>query len=113
MYREFAEISMGKRINLLYRLSMMNLRNEMKKLGVGVGDYAFIAFLFINEDVSQDELSRMMRVDKSYTARALARLEKLGLVERKPDPDEHRIKRVVLSEKARKMEQYFFAILKG
>ena len=76
MYAEFEKMVMGKRINILFRLSMMHIRNEMKKLGFGAGDYPFIALLFFNEGLSQDELSRQMRVDKSYTARALAKIEK-------------------------------------
>lgn len=102
MYEGFADASMGRRIDLLFRLSMMHIRNEMKQLGFGAGDYPFIAMLFLNEGLSQDELSRQMRVDKSYTARALAKLEKSGMMERRPDPYEHRIKRVFLGQEARK-----------
>ena len=111
MYKEFALASMGKRINMLFRLSMMNVRNEMKKLGFGAGDYAFIAMLLVREGLSQDELSRKMRMDKSYTARALAKLEKAGMVERRPDPEEHRIKRVFIGEKTREIESDFLNIL--
>jgi len=113
MFESFAKKALGKKINTLFRLSMMNFRNEMKKLGVGPGDYAFIALLFVRQGLSQDELSRQMRVDKSYTARALAKLEKLGMVERRPDPDEHRIKRVFLGQKARDIETDMFRIVKN
>jgi len=68
--------------------------------------------LFLNEGLSQDELSRQMRVDKSYTARALAKLEKQGMVDRIPDPKEHRIKRVFLGPAAHRIEHEFFDILK-
>lgn len=111
MYTEFAKASMGKRINILFRLSMMNFRNEMKKLGFGAGDYPFIALVFLNEGLSQDELSRQMRVDKSYTARALAKLEKSGMIERQTDEKEHRIKRVFIGPEARRIEREFFDIL--
>jgi len=111
MYEKLAQESMGKRVNILFRLCMMNIRNEMKKLGFGAGDYAFLVFLFLNEGVSQDELSRLMRVDKSYTARALAKFEKSGIVERRPDPNEHRIKRVFIGPKAREIETEFFEML--
>ena len=76
---------MGRRINLLFRLTMSYLRLEMKKLGIGAGDYTFLIILFFLPGLSQDELSRLLHVDKSYTARSVARLEKMGLVERKPD----------------------------
>ncbi|MCP3874798.1 MAG: MarR family transcriptional regulator [Desulfobacteraceae bacterium] len=111
MYEKLAQESMGKRINVLFRLCMMNFRNEMKKLGFGAGDYAFLALLFLNEGVSQDELSKLMRVDKSYTARALAKFEKSRIVERRSDPDEHRIKRVYIGPKAREIKTEFFNLL--
>ena len=113
MYEKFAEESVGKRVHILFRLSMMNFRNEMKKLGFGAGDYAFLAVLFLDDGLSQDELSRRMRVDKSYTARALAKLEKAGMVERRPDPEEHRIKRVFLGKKALDNRLNFFNIVQA
>jgi DNA-binding MarR family transcriptional regulator len=113
MSEKFIEESMGKRIHILFRLSMMNARNEMKKLGFGAGDYAFLAVLFLDDGLSQDELSRRMRVDKSYTARALAKLEKTGMVERRPDPEEHRIKRVFLGKKAHDNKLNFLKIVQG
>lgn len=113
MYETFAKESVGKKVNILFRLSMTYIRSEMKKLGFGAGDYPFLALLFFEEGVSQDELSKKMRVDKSYTARAIAKLEKMGMVERRPDPVEHRTKRVFLSQKSRQMEENFFAMLKN
>lgn len=113
MYQEFKHQSIGRRISLLFRLCMMQIRSEMKKLGFGAGDYAFLAMLFMEQGMSQDEFSRKMRVDKSYTARVLAKLERDGFVERRPDPDEHRIKRVFLGPNAYQYENEFFDILKG
>ncbi|MCK5099071.1 MAG: MarR family transcriptional regulator [Desulfobacteraceae bacterium] len=113
MYESFAEKAVGKRIHILFRLSMMNLRDKMKKIGFGAGDYAFLAILFMEEGLSQDELSRRMRVDKSSTARTIAKLEKIGMVERRPDPEEYRIKRVFLGEKALENKSDFFNIVKN
>ncbi len=113
MYESFKNVAVGRRINLLFRLSMMHIRNEMKKLGFGAGDYAFLILLFVKDGLSQDEITRQMRVDKSYTARALAKLEAAGMVERRPDPEEYRVKRVFLGQKARAIETDFFEILKG
>ncbi len=113
MHETFAKESIGKKVNILFRLCMIYLRNEMKKMGFGAGDYPFLALLFLEEGLSQDELSLRMRVDKSYTARALAKLEKMGMIERRPDPDEHRTKRVFLSRKSKDLENDFFSMLKN
>ncbi|MCG8684251.1 MAG: MarR family transcriptional regulator [Desulfobacterales bacterium] len=111
MYEQFASEAIGKRVNFLFRITMRHIRGEMKKIGIGASDYSFIFILFFKEGLSQDEMSKIMYVDKSYTARALARLEKLGMVERRPDPDEHRVKRVYLCEKARDLEDDIFRVL--
>ncbi len=112
MFKKFAADSMGRRINLLFRLTMMYARDEFKKMGVGAGDYAILFNLFMEDGLSQDELSKRLRVDKSYTARAVAQLEKTGMVKRKPDPHEHRIKRVFLGDNGRDMESEFFRVAK-
>ena len=112
MFKEFASKSIGRRVNFLFRLSMMHLRNEAKKIGLGSGDYTILFFLYTQDGLSQNDLSKRMRLDKSYIARAVASLEKMGMVTRKPDPDEHRIKRVYLDTKARKMEAAFFNLAK-
>lgn len=112
MNKSFATESMGLRINLLFRLCMRHLRIEMKKLGIGAGDYSFLAISYFFPGLSQDELSRHMHVDKSYTARSVAKLEKMGLLERRPDPDNHRVKRVFLTHRAMDMEDEFFGVLK-
>lgn len=111
MFASFAPESVGRRINILFRMSMRHLRQEMKDLDVGTSDYAFLAMLFVKDGQSQDELSRNMQVDKSYTARAVAKLEKSDMVRRLPDPHEHRIKRVFLTEKAWDKEKDFFRVL--
>jgi DNA-binding MarR family transcriptional regulator len=113
MFKKFAAQSVGRRINILFRLSMMHLRREMKKMGVGAGDYAILFILYIQDGLSQDELSKRMRVDKSHTARAVANLEKMDLVKRRQDPHEHRIKRVFLGKRAREMEFDFFDLAKN
>ena len=112
MFKEFASESIGRRINILFRLSMMHLRDEAKKIEVGSGDYTILFILYTQDGLSQSELSKRMRVDKSYIARAVASLEKMGLVTRRQDPHEHRTKRVYLGKKARKMEATFFNLAK-
>ena len=113
MFNEFKEKTIGRRISILFRLCMGHLRREMKALGFGAGDYAFLAAVFAHPGLSQDELSREVRVDKSYTARALARLEKLDLIQRLPDPEHHRVKRVYPTPRGREIEEEFFQILLG
>ncbi len=68
--------------------------------------------LFIQDGMSQDELSKFLCVDKSYTARAIVKFEKSRMVEHPPDPNEHRIRRVFLEKKAFKIIPLFIGALK-
>ncbi|THB72935.1 MAG: MarR family transcriptional regulator [Desulfobacteraceae bacterium] len=112
MFESFAFESIPRRLVLLFRMTMKHLRLEMKEIGAGTGDYSFIAILFLKDGLSQDELSTRMQVDKSYTARAVARLEQMDLVERRPDPQEHRVKRVFLGQRAKDMKAEIFTVFK-
>lgn len=113
MDTKFVEEVVARRINMLFRLTMTHLRTEMKKIGIGAGDYTFLIIPFFRPGLSQDEISRLVHMDKSYTARAVARLEKMGLLERRPDPDQYRIKRVFLTQRCLDMEDEIFGVLKG
>ncbi|MCG8563470.1 MAG: MarR family transcriptional regulator [Desulfobacterales bacterium] len=112
MFTTFKKGALGRRINILFRLCVGHLRREMKKLGVGMGDYAFLLSTFAQPGQSQDELSRDICVDKSYTARALSRLEKLDLIRREPDPDQYRVKRVYPTDLAMAIQGDIFDIVK-
>jgi DNA-binding MarR family transcriptional regulator len=47
------------------------------------------------------ELARRMRVSQQAASKAAAELERLGYVERAPDPDDARVRRLALSERGR------------
>ena len=113
MFLAFKRVALGRRINILFRLMMTMIRKNMKTLGFGAGDYAFLPMIFAHPGLSQDQLSREVRVDKSYTTRALNRLEKMELIRREPDPEQHRIKRVYPTERGMEIEAEFLAILKN
>lgn len=113
MFKQLAQKSINRKFHILSKLSMQYVRQEMKKLGYDSGGYEFIAILFTQDGLSQDALSNRLRVNKSYTTRALAKLEKEHLIERKQDPDNHKIKRVFLGKKALELESRFYRILKS
>jgi DNA-binding MarR family transcriptional regulator len=85
---------------MMSRLSALFVGREMSRLGFGPGQFFFLAELYREEGISQDELSRRVGVDKSNTSRALTKLEQYGLVRRRSDPHNHRVKNVFLEAKA-------------
>jgi DNA-binding MarR family transcriptional regulator len=71
----------------------------------GVETYQWHALLRLwqEDGLSQVELGSLMLRDKVAITRLVAEIEAKGLVERRPDPIDSRVKRVYLTAKARKM----------
>jgi MarR family transcriptional regulator for hemolysin len=56
-------------------------------------------------DSTQAELSRLIGIEQPTMAITLRRMERDGLIQRKPDPDHGRRSHVTLSAKGRKLSQ--------
>ncbi len=76
---------------------------EMERLGLPPVAFPLILRLLRHDDVSQEHLADHLRVDKGTAARAVARLEEAGLIQRSVDEEDRRIKRVRVTEKGREM----------
>ena len=97
-------------ICMISRLSSLFVGREMNRIGFGPGQFFLLSELYAEEGISQDELSRRVGFDKSNTSRALAKLERYGLVSRRPDPQNHRVKQVYLEPKAHQVRKDFIEI---
>jgi DNA-binding MarR family transcriptional regulator len=58
--------------------------------------------LFHKDGQSQRELSQKLRIKPATITVMLNRMEKSGLLERRPDPEDQRISRVYITDKGRK-----------
>ena len=94
-------------ICFISRLSTRFVGGEMSRMGFGPGQFFLLSELYSEEGISQDELSQRVGIDKSNTSRALAKLEKFGLVERKSDSENHKVKKVYLRPKAHRVRNDF------
>lgn len=101
----------GRSIALLYRMASVYLGQELPVLKIGAGQYIFLAELFDEEGLSQDELTQRVNVDKANTTRALKKLEDMGYVRRVSDENDTRIKRVFLEPLALEIEEEFWHII--
>lgn len=93
-----------KWVSMIYRCGQGRLAKQLGPLGIGKGQMCFLMRLSRADGLSQDELSSALFFDKSATARALAHLERNGLVERRPDHKDGRVNRVYITEKARRLK---------
>jgi DNA-binding MarR family transcriptional regulator len=95
---------MGRYINCIHMMSRSYLNRELEPLGIGSGQYYFLLVLYKIDGASQDEITEKVLVDKATTTRAIAKLENLGLVERRKDARDHRRYHVHITEKGWKLK---------
>ncbi len=59
------------------------IRNEQfKKYNIGRGQHAFLTRIYENPGINQEELSYLLKMDKTTVAKALKKLEESGFIER-------------------------------
>lgn len=102
---------LGFYVNMLFRLSRLNIEPMAQSLGLTGSQIPFMAVIYQNSGISQDELSAMIYIDKAATARQLAKLESSGFVYREVDPDNRRKNKVYPTSHALKLKDSFWNIL--
>jgi DNA-binding MarR family transcriptional regulator len=96
--------SFGYQVNHLARLLAQELRTRTIRHGVVPGQFAQLLALFERDQVTQSELREQVQVDQSTMAHTLKRMERDELVERIPDPNDGRRALVLLTPRARALE---------
>lgn len=104
------DFRIGRHISILYRHGQCFMNMKMTKYGLGSGQYTFLLYLYGNDGISQDELSKALDIDKATTARAIARLEQEKYVKRDSDPSDKRINRVFLTDKSLELKSEIMEI---
>ncbi|WP_248926963.1 MarR family winged helix-turn-helix transcriptional regulator [Paenibacillus hamazuiensis] len=87
-------------VSLIYRYGQMYIGERLKHYGIGKGQYIFLNALYREDGLSQEELSRYLKIDKGTTAKALKKLEQQGYVTRKVSDRDKRSYQLFLTEKA-------------
>ncbi|MBI9111099.1 MarR family winged helix-turn-helix transcriptional regulator [Maridesulfovibrio ferrireducens] len=89
----------------MVRLHKAILADKLSAIGITYGQIGFIMQALRNPGRNQDELSHVLSVDKAATARALAKLVKLGFLIREENPENRREKLVYPTEKAEEIKE--------
>jgi DNA-binding MarR family transcriptional regulator len=97
---------MGRWIACLYRTgqSFFDYHLSAHGLGSGHGYFACLTYLFRQEGITQDAISKYVNIDKTTIARAIMKLEALGYVTKYIDPVDRRAYQVYLTEKGRALQ---------
>lgn len=103
--------SPGHHINRIARLNTRWLEPKLEKLGLAVAQIPVFGAIKNLGPLSQKELARMLHVEQPTMAQLLARMEREGLIERKPDPGDGRSSLIALTPKALKKAEPARALL--
>lgn len=74
---------------------------RLKPLGFGVGHLPVLIALRDGKAGTQRDLARFAKVEQPPMAQMLARMERDGLIQRAPDPDDGRSSRITLTKAAK------------
>jgi len=91
-------------ISFTYRSVHKYFVRELSQYHIGWGHFAILMSLYDQEGRSQDSLAQSKGFNKTMIAKSILRLEEEGIVYRKIDPKDKRIKRLYLTEIGRKLK---------
>lgn len=93
--------SYGKYISAIYRHLQILIAAELAPFRIGSGQYIFLMAIANKERITQKALSEELLIDKTTTAKAIAKLEAEGYVRRESDPADNRYHLLYLTEAGR------------
>lgn len=100
-----SDINLGMLIAQVHRLSTKKFVQNSHNSGIDISmdQWLVLGPIWENEGISHKEISEYCLKDKTSVTKIIDTLEKKNLVVRVPDQLDHRIKRVVLSNKGKKL----------
>lgn len=81
--------------------SLSNL--EFKQIALTKGQYLYVVRIFENPGIIQERLAELLCVDTATCSRALRNLVQKGLLEKKPDATNRKIKHLVLTPAGKRL----------
>lgn len=99
------ETSFGWMINVVAHHASKKFDSALKKHGLTIALWPTMMCLWEEEGINQREIADKSKVENSTTTRTLDKLEKLGLVERRNDPNNRRSFRIYLTEDGRNLKE--------
>ncbi len=76
----------------------------MNEIGLHVGQEMLLSRIWEKEGLTQTELADYVMIQPATVTNMLQRLERAGIVERRPDAEDQRISRVYATKKGRGLE---------
>jgi DNA-binding MarR family transcriptional regulator len=98
---ERAPRSVGFLISQLGFISSRRFHEALEPLGIGPREFLLMRFVAASNGQSQQALADRLQVPPSRMVALVDHLEDAGLVERRPDPDDRRVRGLYLTRKGR------------
>jgi MarR family transcriptional regulator, organic hydroperoxide resistance regulator len=86
-------------LSVICRAQRGNMSEALSTIGLYAGQEMFLWHLWRQDGLTQSQMVERMCVQPPTVSKMLDRLEKTGLVERRPDSEDSRISRVYLTER--------------
>ena len=96
--------SLGYLFRDTYRRFSRELLERIEPHGVGLGQWYFLRVLWVEDGLSQRELSARTGMGDNTTVSAMRSLEKLGAIRRIRDPEDARRRLVYLTTRGKRMQ---------
>ena len=96
--------SLGYLFRDTFRRFSRELLERIEPHGVGLGQWYFLRELWVEDGLSQRELSARTGMDDNTTVSAMRSLEKLGAIRRIRDPDDARRRLVYLTTRGKRLK---------
>lgn len=99
-------------IRIVHRYFAIVFR-QITKFGIHPGQIPVLMLLVKKEGLSQSEICREMHIKPSTVAVSMKRMEKNGLIIRRPDEKDQRIQRIYGTEKLKKMHHELHILIRN
>ena len=104
------EKSVGFLMAKAYQRACAQFKEEFDRYDLTPQQFGVLAFLWIEDGLSQAELSARSQIDRTTMGGIVDRLEKEGLVERHNHPDDRRAFQVFLTGRGKAQEDELCAV---
>jgi len=104
------EKSVGFLLAKAYQRACAIFKDEFDGYDLTPQQFGLLGFLWIEDGLSQAELSAKSQIDRTTMGGIIDRLEKEGLVKRLPHPDDRRAYQVFLTDRGKAMEDELCAL---
>lgn len=91
--------SLGYLVNRAARLMAGELAERIRPAGIAIGQWAVMLVLWARDGQTQAELARTVAIEPPTMVRTIDRMERDGLVVRRPDPRDARLTRIHLTDR--------------